>query len=202
MPNTRIKEPFQYRRIPLETLQNHQKKRAEDTWGTVKRLTKYLLQYKWMLVLSISMVILSSAMALLGPYLIGMAIDDFIVSKETAGLLQLIGWLIIIYILHSVSIFLQNFWMVGVAQKTVFTLRKELSEQTHKPTSSYLNRRQQCELTSCVTTDIDNINNPVNGSIIQIFTSIITLIGTVGVMLYLSPLLTLITMVIIPLLFF
>src|SRR5699024_924990 len=67
--NTRITDPFQYRRIPLETLQNHQKKRAEDTWGTVKRLTKYLLQYKWMLVLIISMVILSSAMALLGPYL-------------------------------------------------------------------------------------------------------------------------------------
>ena len=201
MPNTRIKEPFQYRRIPLETLQNHQKKRAEDTWGTVKRLTKYLLQYKWMLVLIISMVILSSAMALLGPYLIGMAIDDFIVSKETAGLLQLIGWLIIIYILHSVSIFLQNFWMVGVAQKTVFTLRKELFEQFHQLPISFFDSRQQGELMSRVTNDIDNINNTLNDSVIQIFTSIITLIGTIGVMLYLSPLLTLITMVIIPLLF-
>src|SRR5699024_12193865 len=94
-------------------------------------LTKYLLQYKWMLVLIISMVILSSAMALLGLYLIGMAIDDFIVSKETAGLLQLIGWLIIIYILHSVSIFLQNFWMVCLVQITVFTLCNELLELFH-----------------------------------------------------------------------
>src|SRR5699024_6287303 len=159
MPNTRIKEPFQYRRIPLETLQNHQKKRAEDTWGTVKRLTMYLIQYKWMLVMIISMVILSSAMALLGPYVIGMATDDFIVCKETAGLLQLIGWLIIIYILHSVSIFLQNFWMVGVAQKTVFTLRKELFEQFHQLPISFFDSRQQGELMSRVTNDIDNIKN-------------------------------------------
>lgn len=201
MPNTRIKEPFQYKRIPLETLQNHQKKRAEDTWGTIKRLTTYLFQYKWMLVLIISMVILSSAMALLGPYLIGMAIDNFIVSKETEGLLRLIGWLIIIYILHSVSIFLQNFWMVGVAQKTVFTLRKELFEQFHQLPISFFDSRQQGELMSRVTNDIDNINNTLNDSVIQIFTSIVTLIGTVSVMLYLSPLLTVITMIIVPLLF-
>src|SRR5699024_2288736 len=144
------------------------RKNALKILGEPLRLTKYLLQYKWMLVLIISMVILSSAMALLGPYLIGMAIDDFIVSKETAGLLQLIGWLIIIYILHSVSIFLQNFWMVGVAQKTVFTLRKELFEQFHQLPISFFDSRRQGELMSRVTNDIDNINNTLNDSVIQI----------------------------------
>src|SRR5699024_6876015 len=148
-----------------------------------------------------SMVMLSSSMALLGPYLIGMAIDDFIVLKEAEGLLQLVGWLIVIYILHSVSIFLQNFWMIGVAQKTVFTLRKELFEQFHQLPISFFDSRQQGELMSRVTNDIDNINNTLNDSVIQIFTSIVTLIGTVSVMLYLSPLLTLITMTIVPLLF-
>lgn len=201
MPSTRLKEPFQYERIPFETLQKHQKKRAEDTWGTVKRLLTYLIQYKWMLLIIISMVMLSSSMALLGPYLIGMAIDDFIVLKEAEGLLQLVGWLIVIYILHSVSIFLQNFWMIGVAQKTVFTLRKELFEQFHQLPISFFDSRQQGELMSRVTNDIDNINNTLNDSVIQIFTSIVTLIGTVSVMLYLSPLLTLITMTIVPLLF-
>lgn len=201
MPSTRLKEPFQYQRIPFKTLQKHQKKRAEDTWGTVKRLLTYLIQHKWMLLIIISMVILSSSMALLGPYLIGMAIDDFIVLKQADGLLQLVGWLIVIYILHSVSIFLQNFWMIGVAQKTVFTLRKELFEQFHQLPISFFDSRQQGELMSRVTNDIDNINNTLNDSVIQIFTSIVTLIGTVSVMLYLSPLLTLITMTIVPLLF-
>src|SRR5690625_7053837 len=78
------------------------------------------------------MVFISSGTGLLGPYLIGMAIDDFIVTKQSVGLVTLIIWLVLIYIGHSISIFLQNFWMVGVAQNTVFTLRKQLFEQFHQ----------------------------------------------------------------------
>ncbi|HLQ74800.1 MAG TPA: ABC transporter ATP-binding protein [Alloiococcus sp.] len=159
------------------------------------------MDYKWLLVLVIFMVLISSSMGLLGPYLVGMAIDDFIDMQKTDGLLTLIGWLILIYILHSSSIFLQNFWMIGIAQKTVFNLRKELFEKFHQLPISFFDKRQQGELMSRVTNDIDNINNTLNDSIIQVFASIITLIGTVSVMLYLSPLLTLITMVIIPILF-
>jgi len=201
MSFSRLKEPFQYKKIPLETLSRHKHKRAENTWGTIKRIITYLMDYKWLLVLVIFMVLISSSMGLLGPYLVGMAIDDFIDMQKTDGLLTLIGWLILIYILHSSSIFLQNFWMVGIAQKTVFNLRKELFEKFHQLPISFFDKRQQGELMSRVTNDIDNINNTLNDSIIQVFASIITLLGTVSVMLYLSPLLTLITMVIIPILF-
>lgn len=201
MPFSQLKEPFQYKKIPFETLSKHKRRRAENTWGTIKRIIGYLMQYKWQLTLVIFMVLISSSMGLLGPYLVGMAIDDFIDLKQTDGLLTLIGWLVLIYILHSTSIFLQNFWMVGIAQKTVFTLRKELFEQFHRLPISFFDKRQQGELMSRVTNDIDNINNTLNDSIIQVFASIITLIGTVSVMLYLSPLLTVITMVIIPVLF-
>src|SRR5699024_6137342 len=117
-------------------------------------------------------------------------IDDFIVTKKSTGLITLIAWLLIIYVLHSASIFLQNFWMIGIAQKTVFTLRKQLFEQFHMLPISFFDKRQQGELMSRVTNDIDNINNTLNDSVIQIFASIITLIGTLSVMLYLSPLLT------------
>src|SRR5690625_1138685 len=196
-----LKETFQYKKIPLETLSRHKHKRIENTWGTIKRIITYLIDYKWLLVLVIFMVLISSSMGLLGPYLVGMAIDDFIDMQKTDGLLTLIGWLILIYILHSSSIFLQNFWMVGIAQKTVFNLRKELFEKFHQLPISFFDKRQQGELMSRVTNDIDNINNTLNDSIIQVFASIITLLGTVSVMLYLSPLLTLITMVIIPILF-
>src|SRR5699024_12196559 len=88
-----------------------------------------------------------------------------------------------------------------ISQKTVFNLRKELFEKFHQLPISFFDKRQQGELMSRVTHDIDNINNTLNDSIIQVFASIITLLGTVSVMLYLSPLLTLITMVIIPILF-
>src|SRR5699024_4176600 len=137
-----------------------------------------------------------------GPYLIGIAIDTYIVAKEVEGLLRLIGALLLIYLFYSLAIFLQNFWMIDIAQQTVYTLRHQLFDQFHRLPISYFDSKQQGELMSRVTNDIDNINNTLNESVIQLFTSIVTLIGTVTVMLILSPLLTLITMTIIPLMFF
>lgn len=201
MSSSELKQPFQYEKIPLELLQKKKTKRAKNTVGTIKRLSNYLLTEKWTLLLVILMVLISSALSLLGPYLVGMAIDDFIVAKSATGLGSLILVLLLIYAFYSISIFLQNYWMIGVAQTTVYTLRKQLFEQFHNLSIAYFDKRQQGELMSRVTNDIDNINNTLNQSVIQIFSSVITLVGTVTVMVILSPLLTAITMTIIPLLF-
>lgn len=195
-----IKQPFQYEKIALNQVKIDEKNRPTNTWQTIKRIGTYLFQNKWQLILVILMVIASASLGLLGPYLIGTAIDNYIVTKESAGLLTLIIWLIFIFIGHSTAIFLQNYWMVGVAQNTVFTLRKELFGQFHEVPIRFYDKRQQGELMSRVTNDIDNINNSLNESVIQIFSSIVTLIGTLSVMLFLSPLLTAITMFIVPLL--
>jgi len=201
MSSSPLKQPFQYKKIKLDNIYNNKKSRAENTAGTMKRIGSYLLKEKGKLFLVILMVIMSSGLGLLGPYLVGMAIDEFIVEKETAGLLLLLVWLLIIYFLHSSAIFLQNFWMIGIAQNTVYTLRKQLFEQFHELPITFFDKRQQGELMSRVTNDIDNINNTLNQSVIQIFASIITLVGTVTVMVVLSPILTLITMTIIPIMF-
>lgn len=201
MSKQSLKRPFQYEKIPLTDISTDEQKRPTNTWETIKRIGSYLLQNKWQLVLVIMMVIASAGLGLLGPYLIGMAIDDFIVTKQTSGLVTLIIWLIIIFIGHSTAIFFQNYWMVGIAQNTVFTLRKQLFKQFHQLPIRFYDERQQGELMSRVTNDIDNINNTLNESVIQIFSSIITIVGTLSVMLLLSPLLTVITMIIVPLLF-
>src|SRR5699024_7163260 len=156
---------------------------------------------KGRLFLVILMVLISSAMALLGPFLVGVAIDEFIVTKETTGIGMLLLLLITAYIAHSVSIFMQNYWMIGIAQNTVFQLRSDLFTQFHRLPISYFDKRQPGELMSRVTNDIDNVNNTLNQSVIQIFSSIITLVGTVSVMLYLSLLLTFVTITIIPFMF-
>src|SRR5699024_5884514 len=100
----------------------HKHKRAENTWGTIKRIITYLMDYKWLLVLVIFMVLISSSMGLLGPYLVGMAIDDFIDMQKTDGLLTFIGWLILIYILHSSSIFISYFLIVCIFSYSVYNL--------------------------------------------------------------------------------
>src|SRR5699024_11967520 len=100
MSFSRLKEPFQYKKIPLETLSRHKHKRAENTWGTIKRIITYLMDYKWLLVLVILMVLISSSIRLFVPYLVGMAVDDFVDMRKSDGRLTLIGWFILMYILH------------------------------------------------------------------------------------------------------
>ncbi|MFD1040690.1 ABC transporter ATP-binding protein [Virgibacillus byunsanensis] len=197
-----LKKPFQYERIPLDNVKHDKKDKARNTWGTVKRIWSYLSREKAKLILVIFMVLISSGLALLGPYMIGMAIDDYIVEQETSGLGMLLIGLIFIYLFHSLSIFLQNFWMVGIAQNTVYDLRSDLFHQFHRLPISYFDKRQHGELMSRITNDIDNVNNTLNQSVIQIFASILTLVGTVVVMLILSPILTVVTMAIIPFMFF
>lgn len=196
-----LKAPFQYEKLDLNDISITKRQRAQNSWHTVKRIGVYLSEEKLRLSLVILMVIASSGLGLLGPYLVGQAIDTFIVEKRAQGLALLLAWLVIIYLMHALSVFLQNFWMIGIAQNTVYKLRKQIFEKFHNLPITFFDKRQQGELMSRVTNDIDNINNTLNQSVIQIFSSIITLVGTVSVMLMLSPLLTLITMSIIPLMF-
>lgn len=202
MSNKDWKAPFHYEKIKLDSVQIDKDKRAKNMGATLKRIWAYLSRQKGMLFLVILMVIFSSGLGLLGPYLIGMAIDDYIVTQETNGLGTLLVGLIFVFLFHSLAIFLQNFWMIGIAQNTVFDLRKDLFEQFHRLPISYFDKRQHGELMSRLTNDIDNVNNTLNQSVIQIFSSVLTLAGTLIVMLILSPILTVVTLVIVPLMFY
>lgn len=202
MSSNQLKAPFQYEKIPLENIAIDNKKKAKNMGNTLKRLWNYLTAEKGKLFLVILMVTLSSGLSLLGPFMVGMAIDDYIVTGQAGGLGMLLVGLMIVYLFHSLSIFLQNYWMIGIAQRTVYTLRKDLFKQFHRLPISYFDKRQHGELMSRLTNDIDNVNNTLNQSVIQIFASVLTLVGTIAVMLYLSPILTVVTMSVIPAMFF
>ncbi|MCM3706969.1 MULTISPECIES: ABC transporter ATP-binding protein [Cytobacillus] len=200
-----IKEPFQHKKIPVELngeISKGKKPKSENMGATLKRLWSYLAYNKGLLFLVLVMVVISSAMGLLGPYLVGMAIDDYIVTKNSAGFIALLIWLGVIYVMHSLALWFQNYWMIGIAQETVFTMRTKLFGQLHRLPIPFFDKRQQGELMSRVTNDIENVSSTLNSSVIQVFSSLLTLIGTVSVMLWLSPLLTLITLIIVPLMFF
>jgi len=196
-------KPFLYKRRSLEEIDQsnvkaQDRKKAQDFSGTLKKIWHYLAMNKGMLFLVILMVFISSAMALLGPFLVGMGIDDFIVNQDTNGLIQLLWILAIIYVVHSLSTWFQAMWMIRIAQNTVFTMRTQLFNHLHKLPIPFFDKRQHGELMSRVTNDMENVSSTLNSSVIQIVSSVLTLIGTVSVMLYLSPLLTLITMLVIP----
>lgn len=177
------------------------KKKTSKRFAAIKRIWFYLAVNKTLLMVVLAMVVISSALGLLGPYLVGMAIDEYIVSKKGDHFLTLLLSLLVIYLFNSLSTFLQNYWMIGIAQDTVFTMRSQLFRHLHKLPITFFDRRQHGELMSRVTNDIENVSSTLNSSVIQIFSSLLTLVGTIVVMLWLSPLLTLLTMIIIPLMF-
>ena len=176
--------------------------KTKNLLGTLKRIWLYLAERKGLLSFTLFLVAVSAALTLLGPYLIGIAVDEYIVEINMDGLLTLLGILAIIYALNSVVIWLQNYFMIGIAQSTVYAMRKHLFQRLHLLPIRFFDRSQHGELMSRLTNDLENVSRTLNSSVIQIFSSVLTLAGTVAFMFYLSPQLTLITLTIIPLLYF
>lgn len=174
--------------------------RAKNWSGTLGRIWSYLSRRKVKLSLVLLMVFASSALALLGPYMVGVAVDQFISREVTSSSWTwfLLG-LVAVYVLFSLTSWLQNIWMIEIAQETVFRMRYDLFAHLHKAPIPFFGKRQQGEIMSRVTNDIENVSSTLNSSAIQIFSSVLTLIGTLGVMLWLSPLLTLLTFIVVPL---
>lgn len=178
------------------------KKKLPQNWsGTLRKIWRYCSVHKGLLVLIFLMVLISSSLGLLGPYLLGVAIDRFVVSSNSDGLILLLLLLAGTYVLFSLSSWLQNYWMIGVAQKTVYTMREDLFRQLHRLPISFFAKRQHGELMSRLTNDIDNVSQTLNSSFIQLISSLFTFTGMIILMIWLSPLLTLITVVIIPVMF-
>lgn len=179
------------------------KKRAkvENVKETLLRIWRYLVEQKGMLTLVMLMVLASSSFALLGPYLLGVTVDDVIAGSNGSELVTMLLLLVGIFLFQSFTQWLHNFWMIGIAQDTVYTMRKDLFQHFQQLPTAFFVKRQHGELMSRVTNDIENVSKVLNTTVIQFTTSILTIVGTIVVMLVLSPLLTLLTLAVVPLMF-
>jgi ATP-binding cassette subfamily B multidrug efflux pump len=201
-----FKKPFGYEPVlTKEDLKAPVKKkkqpRANDWKNTLRRIWEIVDEQRALLILVFVMVIISSGASLLGPFLIGRIIDDYLIPGELDQIMSIILVLAGVYLILSISLFLQNYWMIGIAQTTIYKLRTGVFSHLLKLPISFFNKRQHGEIMSRVTNDIETVSATLNSSFIQVFSSILTLVGTVVVMLYLSPLLTVVTMTVIPLMF-
>ncbi len=199
-------KPFGYEPIlTKEDLKKNNKKKVEKAsdWKKVLlHIWRLIDEQRFLLIIVFLLVIVSSGLSLLGPYLVGVIIDTHITERMFEGLESLIGWLVLVYVFLSVAMYLQSYWMVGIAQQTVYRLRTSFFEHLQKLPVSFFDKRQHGELMSRMTNDIENVSQTLNSSVIQVFSSLLTLVGTTVVMLYLSPLLTVITLIIVPFMFF
>lgn len=201
-----LSEPFRYERTvdfsKVKALSSKEKINVTSKRQTLTRIWKLLTVQKGLFYLTLFLVLCSSILALAGPLLLGKIIDDYIVNQTSDSLVFLLSILLAIYLTYSLSLWLQNYTMIGIAQKTVSHLRSILFSHLHKLPMAFFDKRQQGELMSRVTNDIENVSATLNSSVIQIFSSTLTIVGTFSVMLWLSPLLTLITFITVPAMFY
>nr|WP_117168541.1 ABC transporter ATP-binding protein [Paraliobacillus sediminis] len=197
MKNTKQKSPIQ---VPAAS-RHQQKTNSSNIQETVKRIWGYMRHYKKLFVLVLMLVVVSSLLSLFGPYLLGKAVDTLIAGVDQKTLLQLIMLLMVVFLLQSITVWFQNYWMITVAQQTIYHIRKDLFHHVLRLPLLFFQKRQSGELMSRLTNDIENVSQTLNTSVIQLATSLLTLVGTVIFMLLLSPLLTVLTFMIVPLMY-
>jgi ATP-binding cassette subfamily B multidrug efflux pump len=170
--------------------------------ATLKKIGAYLLHQRGRLITVMVLTVVSAGLTLAGPYLLGLALDDYIIAKNYDGLLQICLLMLAIYAAGSLVGWLQAFFLAEVSQRTVWSLRKDLFTHLQKLPVPFFASKNHGELMSRTTNDIDNVTNTLNQSLIQIISSVIMLIGSFTMMLILNVWLTLVALVVIPLIVF
>nr|WP_258000462.1 ABC transporter ATP-binding protein [Bacillus sp. Marseille-P3661] len=154
---------------------------------------------KTMLVASIVLVLLSSLLGLLGPYLIGQIIDDYIIPKDVNGTLKMVAILFGIYAIAALLTWYQSYLMVLVSLRTIRSLREEVFVKLQTLSLKFFDTQSDGDLMSRITNDTETLNQALSRSVIQFFTSILTVVGTSIAMLALNWKLALVSFIVIPL---
>nr|WP_242698036.1 ABC transporter ATP-binding protein [Bacillus sp. SD088] len=176
--------------------------KAKDPVGTIKRIWRYMERQKVALIASIIFVIVTTLLGLLAPYMIGVIVDDYIIPKDISGTLRLLAILALVYFATTVFTWLQNFMMVRVSLETIRKMRQDLFNKFQTLSLGFFDKRQHGDLMSRVTNDIDQLNNALSQSVIQIFSSVLMVIGVGIAMFSLNRVLAIVTLLVIPLMIF
>ena len=176
--------------------------KAKNTKGTVMRVWNYMGYQKAALTFVIFLVFATTLLGLLGPYLMGVIIDQYIVPKDLNGTARMCMLLIAIYGITVFLTWLQTFVMVNVALKKKKKIRQDIFEKIQTLSLRFFDVRSQGDLMSRVTNDIDNLNQALTQSVVQIISSALTFIGVTIAMFALDWILAIVTLITVPIMFF
>ncbi|WP_453997442.1 ABC transporter ATP-binding protein [Bacillus nitroreducens] len=176
--------------------------KAKDWKRTIRRIWRQMEKQKAGLIFSVIFVILSTILGLIGPYLIGVIIDEYIIPKDVSGTITFLGILTAVYVATALFTWLQNYMMVRVSLETIRNLRQELFNKLQTLSLRFFDNRTHGDLMSRVTNDIDTLNNALSQSIIQILSSILMVSGVAIAMFSLNWVLAIVTLLVIPLMIY
>jgi ATP-binding cassette subfamily B protein len=186
--------------------------KAKNFWPTLFRLLGYFRAQWLRLILVLLAAVIGTSFNVAGPKILSRATDKlaegftakFIERIPGAGVdFTYIGQVLLLlaglYVLSSIFSYVQQYTMAGVAQRTVYRLRRQVDEKLACLPLKFYDARTHGEILSRAVNDMDNISNTLQQNVTQLITSVVTLIGTVVLMLTISPLLTLVVAVMLPL---
>ena len=189
--------------------------KPKDFKGTLKRFLVYFVPQKYRLLVVLGAAILGTTFNIVGPKILGLAttkLFEGLIAKYQAFqrhqpapgidfkyiatvLLILLG----LYIISAIFMYVQQYVMAGVAQRMVYRLRREVEEKLSRLPLKFFDARPRGEILSRAVNDMDNISTTLQQSLTQLITSVVTLVGVIVLMLTISPLLSLVTVLTLPL---
>lgn len=182
--------------------------KAKDFKGSIRKMLRYMGKYKIAVVFVIIITACSTVFSVAGPKVLGKAttaLASGLMAKVagTGGIdFTYIGKILLfvlgLYLLSSVLSFIQGWIMTGITQKICYRMRKEITEKINRMPMKYFESRTYGEVLSRITNDVDTLGMGLNQSVTQIITSTATIIGVLVMMLSISPLMTLIALVVLP----
>ena len=183
--------------------------KAKDVKGTTKKLGQRLSSYKIAIIIVMIFAIGSTIFNIAGPKILGKATTELfhgLISKVSGGsgidfdkIEKILIGLMCLYVCSALFSFIQGYIMTGVSQKLTYRMRKEISEKIDRLPMGYFDKMTHGEILSRITNDVDTLSQSLNQSATQVITSVATIIGVLVMMLSISPLMTVIAILILPL---
>ncbi len=180
-----------------------EKQKPKNTKQTIKRLLSYLKEERYKIASAIFCVLLSSAATLSGSYLLRPIINGLTDTSKTAqekitGLLMGLLLMAAVYFIGVIATYFQARVMIGVSQRTLNKIRESLFKKLQTLPVRYFDQNPTGDIMSRFTNDVDIIGEMLNSTLVQIFSGTITLLGTLGLMLYTNWVLALVTIIFSP----
>ena len=182
--------------------------KAKDFKGTLKKLVRYMSAFMVHMIFVAIFAVCGTIFNIAGPKILGKATTEIfngLVSKVSGGsgmdfgkIGQILLMTLSLYLISALCSFIQGLIMTGVSQKTTYRLRKEISEKINRMPMNYFDTKPVGEILSRVTNDVDTLGQSLNQSATQLITSVTTIIGVLVMMLSISPLMTLVAILILP----
>jgi ATP-binding cassette subfamily B protein len=175
--------------------------KARDPRRALARLLPYLGPYKAAMVIVLGFVLVSTILGLIGPYLMGRAVDRFIATKDAAGLRGIALWMLVVFVLGNLADAFSGWMMAGISQKALKGVRRDLFGHLQTLTLRFFDSRTAGDLMSRLTNDIDAINQAVSQNVVALLASVLSLAGILVAMFVLNFWLALAAVVVVPIMF-